>query len=81
MVCLGWSVRDTEAQDMKRCKWHQKRSEWHEWFAWRPVSIHYWPAAQDGSHYRVCWYWRQLVQRRKTYSTTPASWEYKELGQ
>jgi hypothetical protein len=50
-------------------------SEWHRWFAWRPVKIRHAKVKYDyGTVIYACWVWFEWIERK--YSFWP---EYREI--
>ena len=55
----------------KQCR--QDTTEWHQWFAWYPVTTN---SVKQGDRY--CWtrIWRETIWRRQHFGYPDAWWEY-----
>ncbi len=52
---MKWATR-RHRDDLRE----QSRSDWHRWFAWRPVVVN----TGEGSQYWEYWVWLEVVERK-----------------
>lgn len=50
---------------MRYNKAHTDKTEWHDWFAWRPVVVDEWKVGNKIVYEKAWW---EIVERKKTYT-------------